>query len=92
MRIYDGFKNVQPKTTSAVSTDAKANKSAAESPSAAGSPDSVKVTISSKARELAGTRESFDAAKVARLKEKVESGELKIDAQAIAHKIAESGG
>lgn len=52
--------------------------------------DSVKVTLSSKARELAAASESdFDQAKVERLRAALEKGELKIDPQAIAAKIVE---
>lgn len=48
--------------------------------------DSVKVNVSAKARALA-EQSTVDEAKVARLKEKLEKGELKIDARAIAAKL-----
>lgn len=47
---------------------------------------SVKLNVSAKARELA-EQSKVDDAKVARLREMVEKGELKIDARAIASKI-----
>ncbi|MBK7395609.1 MAG: flagellar biosynthesis anti-sigma factor FlgM [Myxococcales bacterium] len=58
----------------------------------AASSDSVKVTLSAKARELAATSEAdsdFDQAKVERLRASIDRGDFKIDAQAIAQKIVE---
>ncbi len=58
----------------------------------AASSDSVKVTLSAKARELAATADTdndFDQAKVERLRASIDRGDFKIDAQAIAQKIVE---
>lgn len=46
----------------------------------------VKVNVSAKARELA-EQSKVDEAKVARLRDKIEQGEFKIDARAIASKL-----
>ena len=48
--------------------------------------DSVKVSVSAKAKELA-SQSQIDEAKVSRLREQISSGQFKVDARAIAQKL-----
>jgi flagellar biosynthesis anti-sigma factor FlgM len=94
MRINDTYRQLQGPATSGVKSSAtdKADKGNGEGAAAvAGSGhESVKVTISTKARQLASTQPAdFDAAKVERLKAAVENGSFKVDPHAVAKGIAD---
>lgn len=59
----------------------------AEAPAAPASSPTLKVSVSAEAKRLASNASSLDEAKVARLREAVDKGTLKIDSHAIARKI-----
>jgi negative regulator of flagellin synthesis FlgM len=56
--------------------------------------EAVRVTVSDKARALAASADAsrFDEAKVTSLREAINDGTFKVDAQKIAHKIVDPDG
>ncbi len=68
-----------------------AGKTAQGGTSGVGSADSVKATVSSRARELAD-ESSINVEKVNQLRELIESGRFVMDFQLIAERIVSSGG
>lgn len=90
MRINDAYNNphISPAPIkSSGSTEARGAGVAPSEVSGGDAHDSVRVSISTRARELASVSGNFDAAKVARLKAAVDKGEFKVDPQAVANGI-----
>ena len=52
-----------------------------------GAGEAAKVTISAEARALAKTSDNFDPAKVESLKQRVDSGEYKVDSHTVARRL-----
>ncbi len=67
----------------------KAKSSAPNKPSAKGGSQAVSASVSAKARSLADQK-GMDVAKVERLRELIDSGDFKIDAQLIAERIIQA--
>lgn len=92
MRIVDAYRNSPANlngTKTAATTAAGAPAKPDEDPAVTAA--SVKVTVSPEARRLAQKAED-DGARVERLRDAVANGSFKVDAQAVAKKIVESGG
>ena len=96
MRIADAYSKLSlDKSTDA--SRAQAAKAADRGKGAAGArhesaADAVKVTLSAQARELsAQASQSFDAAKVDRIKTAIGDGSFKVDSGAIAARIVDGG-
>jgi flagellar biosynthesis anti-sigma factor FlgM len=90
MRITDTYRQVQgPNATPGAGATEERGPEARPAAPATDAP-SVKLTISTKARELSSSQEKgVDVQKIERLKELVEKGELSIDPAAIAAKIVD---
>lgn len=91
MRIHDVYRNTPtPSTATGTVRTPSAEGSAAGTRGTDPAEPSVKVSISTRARELVSRPESgVDEAKVARLKEQLERGTLAVDSSAIARKIVD---
>lgn len=93
MRINDAYKNPQvtpASVKSAGTAAAKGQGGAATNAVGTGSEDgkeSVSVSISTRARELASVNAGIDHAKVERLKAQVDSGQFTVDPQKVANGI-----
>lgn len=89
MRIHDAYTKLDRPIAAdgpAAAGDAGTRAAKDASRSAAGTPVSTSVTLSSRARELSASA-SQSTAKVTALREKLQRGELEVDADAIAAKL-----
>jgi flagellar biosynthesis anti-sigma factor FlgM len=89
MRINDLYKQLQLPAVSASKSEARPSASGAGRENPVGTAG-VKLTLSSQAVELAAKEGTMDAAKIARLKQAIASGEHRVDARAIAARIVET--
>lgn len=88
MRIHSYSTPAELRSSKEVTRDQAAARGSSPSPA---DDDSVRISISTRARELASGGE-VDSAKVARLREAVEKGTLQMDPHAIAAKMVEENG
>lgn len=89
MRINDAYNNphISPAALKSTGSPEARGQGGATTEVRDESKDSVRLSISTRARELSQANAGIDTAKVERLKSLVEKGEFKVDPQAVANGI-----